>query len=342
MKALITGVTGQDGAYLAKLLLEKGYEVHGATRPPVSRSHWRLDELGIAANIRLHPANLLDLADVTSLIRETEPDEIYNLAAQSSVAASYREPILTAELDGLGPLRLLEAMRDAGVPARFFQASSSEMFGRASETPQTEDTPSRPISPYGVAKLFGHGMVTAYREAHGLFCASGILFNHESPLRGQAFVTRKITLTLARMAQGSGEVLELGDLSASRDWGFAGDYVAGMWLMLQADTPEDYILASGEANTVEAFADLAARLLGFEPVWEGEGVSRRARDRRSNRPLITVNADFFRPSGAQAVTGSPRKAQAKLGWRQTVPFQELVAMMCRADYDRVKNNHLFG
>lgn len=332
-RALITGIRGQDGALLAKLLIEKGYRVFGTVRRAGKSTLWRLSELGIADKVEIHGLDLDDEVRIRCLIAETRPDEIYNLAAVSSPLA-VNTPA-AADINGMGPLRLLGAIRASGLPVRFFQASSSEMFGRAVEPFQTEQSPCHPVTLYGASKLFAHNATVIHRERHGVFACSGILFNHESPLRGPEFVTRKITLALARIAAGSREVLQLGNLAAQRDWGFAGDFVKGMWRMLQADEPDDYVLATGKRRSVEEFADLAAQALGLSLLWEGEGASRRAVDRKSGRIVIAVDPKFFRSAEAPALTGCPAKAALHLGWQPALPFEHLVEMMCRRDYERV-------
>lgn len=334
-RALVTGITGQDGAYLAKLLLEKGYEVFGAYRRSASASTWRLEELGIAPQVKMVSMDLLEFGNMLSVVEKTQPDEVYNLAAQSFVGTSFEQPLYTGNVDGLGVTRMLEAIRKAHAGARFYQASTSEMFGKVQEVPQTERTPFYPRSPYGVAKLYGHWITVNYRESYGMHATSGILFNHESPLRGQEFVTRKITMALARIKQGTQDVLELGNLDSRRDWGFAGDYVRGMWLMVQQPEPDDYILATGETRSVREFVDHAARAAGFELAWEGEAESARATDRKSGKVVVRVNPEFYRPAEVDLLIGDPAKAHEKLGWKPEVSFAQLVERMVRADVDRV-------
>jgi GDPmannose 4,6-dehydratase len=333
--ALITGITGQDGAYLARFLLRKGYRVLGGRR---RRSNpWRLHELGIAGDVEFVDLDLAEPAGIAPALERLKPDEIYNLAAQSSVALSFEWPLDTADADAIGPLRLLEAVRQAVPAARFFQASGCDVFGAAAAgAPLDETAPFRPQSPYGIAKLFAHGMTIAYRERHGLAAASGILFNHESPLRGADFVTRKITRTLARIRHGSGEVLELGNLDAARDWGFAGDYVEAMWLMLQQAPLEDFVFATGKAHTVRDFADTAANRLGFALEWSGRGLGEQAIDRRTGNTVVRVNSNFYRPVEAATLVGNAAKAGAMLGWRPATAFAELVGMMAEADDRRVR------
>ncbi len=335
-KALITGVSGQDGAYLSRLLLEQGYEVYGAYRRSASPHDWRLRELGIDGQVRFVPIDLLEYSNIQSVVREIRPAEIYNLAAQSFVATSFEQPLYTSDVDGLGVLRMLEVIRTVDPQIRFYQASTSEMFGKVQQVPQGERTPFYPRSPYGVAKLFAHWITVNYRESYGLHAVSGILFNHESPLRGLEFVTRKVTSTLARIRHGADEVLELGNLDAQRDWGFAGDYVRGMWLMVQHGVPDDFVLATGESHTVRAFVDRAAACFGFDLEWSGEGVAAAARDRASGRVVVRVNPKFYRPAEVEQLTGDPSKARDLLSWRPETTFDALVEMMARADLDRVR------
>jgi GDPmannose 4,6-dehydratase len=338
-RALITGVNGQDGAYLAKFLVEKGYDVTGALRHTSMSNVERLKELGIADAIAMQDIELLEFSNILRLIERVKPDEIYNLAAQSFVGLSFEQPIYTAEVDALGTARLLEAVRTVNAAIRFYQASTSEMFGKVRETPQNELTPFYPRSPYGVAKLYAHWMTVNYRESYGIHASSGILFNHESPLRGQQFVTRRITLGLARVKHGERPVLELGNLDARRDWGFAGDYVAGMWAMLQQEASDDYVLATGATFQVRDFVRHAGEALGFDIAWEGSGVEERGIDRRSGRTIVSVNPVHFRPAEVDVLTGDPSKAAARLGWRPQVSFPELVAMMVEADDRRVRDGH---
>lgn len=339
-KALITGITGQDGAYLSKLLLEKGYEVHGGVRGRSFSSMLRLCELGIADQVIAHDFDLLEVTNLQRVLDTVAPDEVYNLAAQSFVAASFEQPVYTANVDALGPLRLLEALRASGGQARFYQASTSEMFGQVQETPQTERTPFYPRSPYGVAKVFAHWATVNYREGYGMFAVSGILFNHESPLRGSEFVTRKITTGLARVVAGKQEVVELGNLDARRDWGFAGDYVEGMWRMLQADAPDDYVLATGRTVKVREFVERAGEAMGLRIEWTGSGEGERGIDSRSGKTVVAINPRYFRPAEVEVLQGDPSKAQNQLGWRQHVDFPALVAMMAEADARRVRDGDL--
>ncbi len=339
-KAIITGITGQDGAYLAKLLLEKGYEVYGAYRRSASTNVWRLDELGVADQVKMLSFELLEYSNIQRAIARVQPDEFYNLAAMSFVASSFEQPLYTGDVDGLAVTRILEAIREVQPGCRFYQASTSEMFGKVQAIPQTETTPFYPRSPYGVAKLYGHWITVNYRESFGLHASSGILFNHESPLRGLEFVTRKITASLARIRHGQQKVLELGNMDAKRDWGFAGDYVEGMYRMLQQDTPDDYVLATGETYPVREFVSLAAQAAGFELEWDGEGEQERATDRKTGQVLVQVNPEFYRPAEVELLIGSPAKAQEQLGWQRQVGFESLVGMMMHADLDRAAQGKL--
>lgn len=340
--ALITGIRGQDGAYLAKLLLEKGYKVYGADRRSGDFSNWRLKELGIEKDIQFVYMDLLELTNIIKALEKTTPDEVYNLAAQSFVGASFEQPILTSEVDAIGVLRLLEAIRVVNPSTKFYQASTSEMFGKVQEIPQTEKTPFYPRSPYGVAKLFGHWITINYREAYNMYACSGILFNHESPLRGIEFVTRKITYTLAEIKYGISEKLTLGNLDAKRDWGFAPEYVEGMWLMLQQEEPDDFVLATGETHTVREFVENAAKVAGFNIEWEGEGVNTKGIDRKTGKVIVEVSPEFYRPSEVDILIGNPQKAKEKLGWQPKTTFEDLVRIMMEADLERVyKENHVY-
>ena len=334
-RALITGILGQDGAYLAKLLLEQGYEVIGGTRRNSTWNTGRLEELGIAEKVRMVPFDLMEITNILRVIEEVRPDEVYNLAAQSFVSASFELPIHTSEVDGLGVVRVLETLRTVHRECRFYQASSSEMYGKIDEVPQNERIPFHPRSPYAASKLYGHWMTVNYRESYNMFAVSGILFNHESPLRGPEFVTRKITLGLARVRHGKQEAIELGNLEAKRDWGFAGDYVRGMWLMLQQPAADDYVLATGENHSVREFVEGAATAAGFDLAWEGEAEQTQAIDRKTGRTVIRINPDFYRPAEVDTLLGDAAKARAELGWTPTMTFEQLVESMVRADLDRV-------
>ncbi|MBP8985628.1 MAG: GDP-mannose 4,6-dehydratase [Syntrophobacterales bacterium] len=337
-RALITGIVGQDGSYLAKLLLEKGYEVWGGDRRSGDGS-CRLEDLGIEKDIDVVSMDLLELTNIYKVVEKVEPDEVYNLAAQSFVQASFEIPILTVDVNALGALRLLEVLRCLRPGAKFYQASTSEMFGNAQEVPQTEKTPFYPRSPYGAAKLFAHWITVNYRESHGMFACSGILFNHESPLRGLEFVTRKITHGLARIKYGLQDRLLLGNLDAERDWGYAPEYVEGMWLMLQHGEPDDYVLATGETHSVREFVEKAAEVAGFDIRWEGKGAETRGIDRRSGKVVVEVSPEFYRPAEVGVLTGNPEKAMEKLGWRPRTHFEELVRIMMEADLGRVSQEN---
>jgi GDPmannose 4,6-dehydratase len=341
--ALITGVTGQDGAYLAQFLLGKGYAVHGVKRRSSSLNTQRIDHLyhdphEREVKFRLHYGDVTDSTNLIRLIQEVQPNEIYNLAAQSHVQVSFETPEYTANADALGPLRLLEAIRILGLGdrLRFYQASTSELFGKAQEVPQRETTPFYPRSPYGVAKLYGYWITVNYREAYGFHASNGILFNHESPIRGETFVTRKITRAVAAIHLGLQEQLYLGNLDAKRDWGHAREYVKGMWLMLQQPEPDDYVLASGEAHSVRDFVEEAFRHVGREIQWQGAGVEEKGLDAKSGDVLVQVDPRYFRPSEVDLLIGDPTKAREKLGWHHSVSFSALVQEMVEADLDTVK------
>ena len=333
--ALITGVTGQDGAYLAKLLLDRGYRVVGASRQNATPSTWRLNELGIANRIERVPFELLEPSNIRAVLRQIMPDEIYNLAAQSFVQLSFDQPEYTSSVDALGVLRLLEAMREVVPEARFYQASTSEMFGNTPHSPQDEQTPFHPRSPYAIAKVFAHWTAVNYREAHGMFCTSGILFNHESPLRGAEFLTRKVSLGLARLAAGTDGALALGNLDSRRDWGFAGDYVEGMHRMLQADKADDFVLATGRNASVREFTTLAAEAAGRELEWDGEGIEARGIDRKTGQVVVKIDPRLFRPAEVNVLLGNYAKAKRELGWETKVSLEQLIEMMVEADMRRV-------
>ena len=335
--ALITGISGQDGAYLAKLLLSKGYRVIGAMRRSASLALARLEYLGIARDVEPFHCELLELTNITRMIERTKPDEIYNLAAQSFVSASFDQPIFTVEVTGLGAVRLLEAIRLINPGARFYQASTSEMFGNASRSPQDENTPFRPRSPYGIAKLMAHNFAVNYREAYRMFCTSGILFNHESPLRGREFVTRRITVGLAEVKHGHRGHLTLGNLDARRDWGFADDYVEGMWRMLQHAEASDFVLATGAATSVRRFVELAARQFDFDIAWSGSGTDTIGTDTKSGRVVVRIDPEHYRPAEVHDLVGSPAKAAAQLGWRHKTSVDELAVMMALEDDRRVRD-----
>ncbi|MGH8148055.1 MAG: GDP-mannose 4,6-dehydratase [Rhodanobacteraceae bacterium] len=341
--ALITGVSGQDGAYLAQLLLDKGYQVRGAYRRTSSVNFWRMQELGVAAhpNLELVEYDLTDPGCSLRLIQKIQPDEVYNLAAQSFVGVSFEQPVTTAEITGLGALHLLEAIRTMKPDTRFYQASTSEMFGKVQAVPQNEQTMFWPRSPYGVAKLFAHWTTVNYRESFGIFGASGILFNHESPLRGREFVTRKITDAAARIKLGQQEVLELGNLDAKRDWGFAAEYVEGMWRMLQADQPDTYVLATGRTETVRDFAALAFKAVGIELEWRGNAQQEIGIDSATGKTRVTVNPKFYRPAEVHALIGDAAHARERLGWQAQTTLEQLCRMMVEADLKRVERGVSF-
>lgn len=339
-RALITGVTGQDGSYLAELLLDKGYEVHGVVRRHSTPCTERIDPLLSAEELSerffLHYGDLTDGMNLLRLMVEVQPDEVYNLAAQSHVAVSFKVPEYTAEATGVGTLKLLEAIRLYGKPCRFYQASTSELFGGLPETaPQSEATPFYPKSPYGAAKLYSYWITVNYREAYGMFAANGILFNHESPRRGETFVTRKITIAVAKILAGKMDHLTLGNLDAKRDWGFAGDYVEGMWRMLQQEKPDDYVLATNETHTVREFVELAFQeAAGIEIEWRGAGTEEKGYCKKTGRLLVEVDPRSFRPAEVELLWGDPAKAERALGWRRKVDFPSLVRLMVEADREK--------
>lgn len=334
-KALITGITGQDGAYLSKLLLDNGYEVYGTFRRTSDLNLNRLRYLGVDEKINFVPVELLEFTNIYKVIEKIQPDEIYNLGAQSFVALSFEEPIFTADVTALGPLRILEAIRAVNPTIKFYQASSSEMFGKVQAVPQDEKTPFYPRSPYSVAKLAAHWMTVNYREAYKLFACSGILFNHESPLRGLEFVTRKITLGVARIKHGLQDKLMLGNLNSKRDWGYAPEYVEAMWLMLQQPEPDDYVVATGESHAIREFVENAFQAIGVDIVWNGADVNEKGVDRKRGNVLIEVSPEFFRPAEVDALIGNPKKAMEKLGWKPKTKFQDLVRIMVEADLNRI-------
>jgi GDPmannose 4,6-dehydratase len=341
--ALITGITGQDAAYLAELLLEKGYKVFGTYRRTSSVNFWRIEELGIRnhPNLELVEYDLTDLSTSIRLLQETKVTEVYNLAAQSFVGVSFEQPLTTAEITGIGPVNLLEAIRIVNSKIRFYQASTSEMFGKVQEIPQRESTPFYPRSPYGVAKLYAHWMVVNYRESYDMFATSGILFNHESPLRGQEFVTRKITDSVAKIKLGKLDVLELGNMDAKRDWGFAKDYVEGMWRMLQADSAGTYVLATNRTETVRDFVTMAFKAVDIALEWSGSDENEVAKDKDTGKILVRVNPKFYRPAEVDLLIGNPEKAKNELGWEPKTTLEELCAMMVEADLRRNKQGFSF-
>ncbi len=340
--ALITGITGQDGAYLAELLLAKGYTVHGIKRRSSSFNTGRIDHLyqdphERDVRLKLHHGDMTDATNLIRIVQETRPDEIYNLAAQSHVQVSFETAEYTANADALGTLRLLEAIRLLGLTqnTRFYQASTSELYGKVQETPQSETTPFYPRSPYAVAKLYAYWMVVNYREAYGMHASNGILFNHESPVRGETFVTRKITRAVAAIKLGLQDRLYLGNIEARRDWGHARDYVEGMWLMLQQDEPDDYVLATGQARSVREFVEAAFAETGISIVWRGDGVDEKGIDARTGKVLVEIDPRYFRPAEVDRLIGNPAKAKARLGWQARTGFGELVREMVEADIDEL-------
>jgi len=346
-KALITGITGQDGAYLAELLLSKGYEVHGIRRRASLFNTDRIDHLyhdphSKGFDLTLHYGDLTDSSSLIRIVQQVQPDEIYNLAAQSHVAVSFEEPEYTANSDALGTLRLLEAIRIAGLEkkTRFYQASTSELYGLVQEIPQKETTPFWPRSPYAVAKMYAYWITVNYREAYGMYACNGILFNHESPVRGETFVTRKITRALARIKLGLQECLYLGNMNALRDWGHARDYVQMQWLMLQQETPEDFVIATGEQHSVREFVELAAKEIDIQIRWEGQGESEKGYDTRTGKCIVAVDPKYYRPAEVETLLGDPSKAKQKLGWVPTTSFQELVTEMMREDMKEAQRDEL--
>jgi len=327
-KALITGITGQDGSYLAELLLKKGYQVHGVVRRASLINTHRIDH--IYEKIKLHYGDLTDAVSIMGIIKEVEPSEIYNLGAQSHVKVSFKIPEYTGQVDAMGTLRVLEAVRMLGMEkdVRIYQASTSELYGGIGDAPLTETTPFHPRSPYGVAKLYGYWIIKNYREAYGMHCSSGILFNHESERRGETFVTRKITRGLSRISVGMEKLLRLGNIHAKRDWGHARDYVEAMWLMLQQDKPDDYVIATGEQHSVKDFVNEAAQYFGFKLDWMGEGLDETAFDWNTKRPIIIIDPEYFRPAEVESLLGDATKAKEVLGWEPKTSFKELVEEMC--------------
>jgi len=329
--ALVTGITGQDGCYLAKSLLEKGYKVYGGQRRSTSSKHWRLDEIGITGDIEYVELDVVDQANIRRAIEKTKPDEVYNLAAQSFVALSFEQPELATLVDGFGTLKVLESIRQVNPRIKFYQASSSELYGKTQEAPQSEQTSFHPCSPYAVAKLYAHWITINYRESFGLYALNGIMFNHESPRRGENFVTRKITLSLANILAGEQEKLSLGNLNSKRDWGHAKDYVEGMWLALQQEEAEDYVFATGIQKSIRDFVIDAFGSCGFDIEWQGEGLEEKGIDRKSGRVLIEVDPKFFRPAEVDVLTGDASKAREKLGWEPRISYKELVRIMVKSD-----------
>lgn len=341
--AVITGITGQDGAYLAELLLDKGYQVFGAFRRTASTNFWRIEELGLRDHPNLHLVefDLTDLGGIIRLLEKSKADEVYNLAAQSFVAVSFDQPVTTAQITGVGVAYLLEAIRIVNPDIRFYQASTSEMFGLVQEVPQSEATPLYPRSPYGCAKVYAHWMTINYRESYDIFGASGILFNHESPLRGLEFVTRKITDGLTRVRLGKQSHIELGNLEAKRDWGYAKDYVEGMWLMLQAEEPDTYVLATGRTERVRDFVEMTCKALDIDIAWEGVGLNEIGIDCKTGKGIVKINPQFYRPAEVDLLIGDASKAKTQLGWQAETSLEELCAMMVEADMPRVEGGVSF-
>ena len=341
--ALITGITGQDGAYLTELLLAKGYTVYGTYRRTSSVNFWRIEELGVSNHPNLHLVeyDLTDFGATTRLLQKFEVREIYNLAAQSFVGVSFDQPVATGQITGLGVVNLLEAIRLVDSSIKFYQASTSEMFGKVQAIPQDEDTAFYPRSPYGIAKLYAHWMTINYQESYGIFASSGILFNHESPLRGREFVTRKITDSFAKIRLGKLDVLELGNLDAKRDWGFAKEYVDGMWRILQQDEPDTFVLATNRTQTVRDFANMAAKAAGYDLVWRGSKQSEEGVDRKTAKVLVRVNPTFYRPTEVDFLLGNPAKAKRELGWEATTSIEALCQMMVEADIRRNETGSTF-
>lgn len=342
MKAFITGITGQDGAFLTELLLEKGYEVHGLIRRASNFNTDRIDHLMHRPDLKLYHGDMTDSANLNKLLASIQPNEIYNLAAQSHVQVSFEVPEYTAQVDAIGTLRLLDAMSNHCPKARFYQASTSEMYGKVQEVPQSESTPFYPRSPYAVAKVYAYWITRNFREARGLYTCNGILFNHESEHRGKTFVTRKITIGLSQIKHGMREVLRLGNLDAYRDWGYAKEYVEAMWLMLQQDTPSDYVIATGKKYTVRQFVELAGKHAGYDVVWEGEGLDEIGRDRQTGKVLVTVDPRYFRPAEVELLIGDASKAKAELGWEAKVGIEELVEIMMKTDLKEAATAAQYG
>ena len=343
-KALITGITGQDGSYLTELLLKKGYEVHGIIRRSSSFNTFRIDHLYkdesiLNKTLFLHYGDLTDSSNLNRLVEKIQPDEIYNLGAQSHVQVSFELPEYTAEVDGVGTLRFLDAIRETGIKTKFYQASTSELYGKVQEIPQTEQTPFYPRSPYGVAKLYAYWIVVNYREAYNIFACNGILFNHESERRGKTFVTRKISVAVSKIILGLQDSLSIGNLDAKRDWGYAPEYCEGMWRMLQAEKPDDYVMATGETHAVREFIEESFDVLGEEIIWEGEGIDEKGILKSSGQMVVNINPRYFRPTEVDLLIGDPSKAKTNLGWVPKVTFAELVKIMVTADYNKQKERH---
>jgi GDPmannose 4,6-dehydratase len=342
-KALITGITGQDGSYLAELLLDKGYEVHGIIRRASTFNTQRIDHIyqdphEENVSLKLHYGDMTDSSNLSRLVEKINPDEIYNLAAQSHVGTSFEIPEYTTDVDAMGTLRLLDAIKETEVECKFYQASTSELYGKVQEVPQTEKTPFYPRSPYAAAKLYAYWIVKNYREAYDLFAVNGILFNHESPRRGKRFVTRKITRAVARITKGKQDKIYLGNMNAKRDWGYAKDYVKMMWMMLQHDTPEDYVIATGETHTVREFVEAAFSHVDVEIQWQGEGVDEKGIDKDTGKVLVEVDPKYFRPTEVDLLIGDPSKAKEELGWEPEIKFKELVQLMVQSDLEEIEKH----
>ena len=340
-KALITGITGQDGSYLAELLLEKGYEVHGIIRRASTFNTQRIDHIyqdphEKNVKLKLHYGDMTDSSNLSRLVEKINPDEIYNLAAQSHVGTSFEIPEYTTDVDAMGTLRLLDAIKESRVECKFYQASTSELYGEVQEIPQTEKTPFYPRSPYAAAKLYAYWIVKNYREAYDLFAVNGILFNHESPRRGKRFVTRKITRAVARIKKGKQDKIYLGNMNAKRDWGYAKDYVKMMWMMLQHETPEDYVIATGETHTVREFVEAAFSHVDVDIEWQGEGVDEKGIDKNTGKVLVEIDPKYFRPTEVDLLIGDPSKAKEELGWEPEVKFKELVQLMVQFDLEAIE------
>jgi len=332
-KALITGITGQDGAYLSQLLLKKGYKVYGTARRSASENFWRLEYLGIKEKINLIDFDLLEISNIQKVIESIKPNEIYNLAAQSFVPTSFELPILTTDINSLGALRILDAIKYFDSSIKFYQASTSEMFGKVQDIPQTENTKFYPRSPYGVSKLYSHFITINYRESYDLFACSGILFNHESPLRGNEFVTKKITKSLSKIKKGELDCMKIGNIDAKRDWGFAGDYVEAMWLMLNSKKADDYVISTGSYHSVKDFIDTATSHLGMKTQWSGKGINSKLINKKNGNTIVKVDKKFFRPAEVDQLLGDSSKAKKQLKWKPKVSFSKLVEMMVKFDLD---------
>tara|TARA_B100000073_G_scaffold345744_1_gene355503 strand:- start:8 stop:1030 length:1023 start_codon:yes stop_codon:yes gene_type:complete len=336
-RALITGITGQDGAYLAKLLIDKGYKVFGTVRRSTSEKFVNLKYLNVYNKVKFYDFDLLELSNIQNVIKDSRPDEIYHLAAQSFVPTSFQVPIVTTDINSLGTLRILDSINSINKKIKFYQASTSEMFGKVVQIPQSEKTPFYPRSPYGVSKVFSHWITINYRESYGIHASSGVLFNHESPLRGSEFVTKKITSALSRIKLGSNEILKVGNINAQRDWGFAGDYVYAMWLMLQQKTPDDYVISTGKTHSVRQFIDLTLKYLKFDYKWIGKGMNERVINKANNKIIIKIDKQFFRPAEVDLLIGDSRKAKRKLKWKPKTNLKKLVKLMVDYDIGKIQN-----